>query len=374
MDGRDLRLSYLLAVDELGVYAKRGYTKYACFGKNLRSKYNKVIEAGKVLGLDLILRPAHANRILDRSEKERIWKDLISEKDAETKSLFTHKDSNGIAYYKHLDRISSSTILTREKADTLIDEGISSGLRTEEQTALQEVFDSPSAKKGMLFHKLYTLKGNLEEQEKIYNEHAKEYGIDSKYRAKLGFLELDSDLKRPFFYSIIKDAAEKRLSDVQKQLEGFCGMDFENSDTNGHEKMQTLFWSMAKQQNQLNKMAGIQGSEVIDKVMDKVGEMSDGEWKDMGIGFLAAGLAIGAILVGSACTAATLGLCTPLSAGMIGLGVGALYTQGTLASREYERKKNSLGFEKQVAVMEDLGFANMGDSYNVSRSWGWTIF
>src|SRR5690606_14873951 len=66
------------------------------------------------------------------------------------------------------------------------------------------------------------------------------------------------------------------------------------------------------------------------------------------------------------------GLCAPLGVAMIAAGTSAMAMQVTLITREYDRKKDADEYQRQIKLMEELGFADYGSNDAVSRSWAWT--
>jgi hypothetical protein len=374
-----LRLSYLVATEELRVYRQghqmnlrmsnqrnAAYNQSFCFYKNVNSISEKLAEAGKVLGLDQTLSPSHANKVLSKDEKEYLWKDTYDTANDKTSRLFVTQNRSGQEYYKVLEDISYKTLLTSNQVDTFLSEKRMTP-SAKARTELTEVFNSPEAKVGEFYLNLYKMRGDVKKQKEYFEEHSKEHGLQQEYDAKLGFLSLDNDIKRTIYRDVLRSAASKRKAEVLDRLEDFCGM-----HANDHENFKALFHATSKAQNQINQMAGLPG--VPETVLDKVNSMTADEWTDMWLGLGAGLLGVAAILIGGACTGLTGGLCAPLGIAMIAAGVSAMGMQVALVSREFDRKLESNRFEEQVSSMEKLGFALPDSSSEVSRSWFWTIF
>jgi hypothetical protein len=158
-----------------------------------------------------------------------------------------------------------------------------------------------------------------------------------------------------------------RKLQILAHLDTFCAMDINNQN-----EFKNIFYSASKAQNELNQMAGLPA--VPEDVLKKINEMSPGEFRDMwwGIGSGIAGMA--AVIVGGACTVASGGICAPLGGAMAVAGLASLGIQVKLTANELERKLDADESEKKVKVMEDLGFANLGSSDEVHRSYVWTAF
>ncbi len=373
-----VRLSYLVALDELehvqaGITPKynqtsrgRRLSKDTYRQKNNVKKHITMLkEAAEEAGIDKTLVPSYANKILDEDEKEYLWSDIRERVNEENSNLFQTK-LDGKTYYSKLENLSFQTLLTRDNVESYSSKS-NNHLKSETWDAIDDVLESDEGQIGSFFLDLYKNKGNLDKQVKMFEDFSEENGIDNKFSAKMNFLSLDNEIKAPIFKELIKEAALVRKLDVLSNLSEFCNM-----EPNDHESLKTLFYATSKAQNQLNQMAGLPG--VPENVLDKINSMSADEWTDMWLGLGAGLLGVAAILIGTACTGLTGGLCAPLGVAMIVAGTSALGMQMTLVNREVDRKLDADVNEAKVQKMEDLGFATSGSSSEVSRSWGWAIF
>lgn len=373
-----VRLSYLVALDELehveaGMTPKynqtargRRVSKDYYTQKNSVKKHIKMLKkAAKESGINKILIPSYANQILDDDEKEYFWNDIRERVNEDNSNLFQTKLS-GKTYYSKLENLSYQTLLTRDNVEAYASKS-KNNLNSETWDAIDDVLESDEGQIGSFFLDLYKNKGNLDKQVEMFEEFSEENGIDNKFSAKMNFLSLDNSIKAPIFMELIKEAALVRKLDVLNNLSEFCNM-----EPNDHESMKTLFYATSKAQNQLNQMAGLPG--VPENVLDKINSMSDDEWTDMWLGLGSGLLGVAAILIGTACTGVTGGLCAPLGIAMIAAGTSALGMQMALVTREVDRKIDADVNEAKVKKMEDLGFATSDSSSEVSRSWGWAIF
>jgi hypothetical protein len=377
-----VRLSYLVAMDELknvkeghdpsyhyygGYYQNHNpRTNSSCFSGHIETRIKKLAEAGAKLGINKPLYPSHATNLLEEEEKEFIWDDIIETTDEGNSRLFTVVAPDGKEYYKHLEEISYQTVLTKNSVEELKLK-IPVRLTSEDLDTLDQVLDSPMAKYGDFFFELYKLRGDVKKQTEYFERFSKENGVDNDFMAKLSFLSIDNDLKRPFYHALIRRAAYTRKMKIMDNLSMFCEL-----EPHDHESFKTLFYATSKSQNKLNQMAGLPG--VPEKILDKMNSMSPDEWTDLKLGLGAGLLGVGAILIGSACAGLTGGLCAPLAIVMVGAGLKAMDMQLELVGREFNRKLDGDVYEKKIKTMEELGYADKGSSGEVSRSWFWTAF
>tara|TARA_R110002072_G_scaffold1989_3_gene16491 strand:- start:55560 stop:60197 length:4638 start_codon:yes stop_codon:yes gene_type:complete len=374
-----LRLGYLVAMEELDAFSKGQQVNYkgnsrarrrssqrACFYRHVGSLKKNLKNAAKVLKIDRIVYPHHGNKLLSDDEKKSVWFQHLDE----SSPLFKVKDTTSTSYYEYLENISYSTLIDQDSVDRVLAKIPNNVIRDEVSTEIDEALNSVEGKLSSFFLKLYKMKGQPEEQLKYFEDFSSEHGIDNEFKAKMNFLAVDNSLKRPIYKSILKSSAEKRKEELLLKLNEFC-----NLEPNDHESMKTLFYSTTKAQNKINQLAGAPSipTEQMDKIMDKINEMSPEEWTDMWLGIGAGVLGMAAILIGGACTGVTGGLCAPLGVAMIAAGASAMTMQVTLVSREFNRKIQADKNEDFVQSMEGHGFATHGSSDAVSRYWVWTI-
>ncbi|MFA6239050.1 MAG: hypothetical protein WC635_17055 [Bacteriovorax sp.] len=369
-----LKFSYMVALDQLEylkaglppVYVSSGLwyktnEKAKCDNTNLGAQIKKIQEAGKILGLNLPLGYDHADKILSAKEKSFIWKNIIEDIDHRNAQLFSVRSGNK-DFYKIAEDLSYKTVLDQQSA-------LSTGINISDRTRaeISKVAKSNEAQIGDFFLKLYKVKGNIERQKQLFEQFSKVNGIDNTFNLKLNFLAVDDSFKKPIYKDILKQAAMARKLQILSHLDTFCGMNINNQ-----QEFKNIFYSASKAQNELNQMAGLPA--VPENVLKKINEMSDSEFRDMwwGIGSGVAGMA--AIIVGGACTIASGGICAPLGGAMAIAGMASIGIQVKLTANELERKVESDGYEQKVKVMEELGFANLGSSDEVHRSYAWTAF
>lgn len=373
-----VRLSYLLAKDELlaakeNHIGQRTNTRRGsrlqkgsrCFYSHIDQRVEKLDEAAKKLGIDKTFSLSYSDKLLSSDEKDLLWKQSL-EKHADSKSRLFNQKVQGQETYKILEDIGHQTLLTQESVDQYLNSKMPYTLSREENNELTDVLNSEQGQLGEFLFKLFSLKGQPEEQERLYEEFAREKGIYSSRVAKEVFLQVDSQVKRPLMKRAIREAAFSRRESVERRLEEFC--ELEPTD---HERMKTLFYSTTKAQNQINQMAGLNA--VPEELLDQIQSMSPEEWSNMWKGLGAGVLTIGAIVATGICAGLTAGACLVVSPMIVGSAIGALGLQANLVKSEHDLKRQSDSSEKQVQYMEDLGFANQGSSANVSRTWAWTI-
>ncbi len=372
------RLSYLVALDELehveeGITpnyiqtrrGKRVSSETRIQRDNVKKHIEMLEKAAKKIKINTILVPSYANQILSTDEKDYFWNDIAERVNEENSNIF-QTELKGKSYYSRLEDLSYQTLLTRDNVEEY--EGkYNSRISGEAWDEIDDVLESDEGQIGQFFLDLYKNRGNVDKQISMFEDFSSENGIDNKFSAKMNFLSLDNGIKTPIFKDLIREAAQVRKLKVLNNLNDFCNM-----EPNTHEDMKTLFYATSKAQNQLNQLAGLPG--VPENVLDKINSMSDEEWTDMWLGLGAGFLGVAAIIIGSACTGVTGGLCAPLGIAMIAAGTSALTMQLSLVYREVDRKLDADKNEEKVKKMEDMGFATSGSSDEVSRTWGWAIF
>ena len=367
-----LKMSYMVALDQLE-YQKAGMPpvfdfrgsrpnskEIQCDHKLVDTQYQKIQEAGKVLGLDKTLTYNHAGKILSSSERSQVWKSIYDEFQQKGAQLFSVRSGNK-DFYQIAEDLSYKTVLTPQSA-------LNSGITISEKTKseINKVSASVEGKIADFFLKLYMLKDPVKQQ-KLFEEFSQVNGIDNTFSLKLNFLALDDSYKKPIFKDLLRQAAHARKLQILGHLETFCNMSL-----NDEKEFKNIFYSTTKAQNELNQLAGLPA--VPPEVLEKINEMSPDEWRDMWWGIGSGVMGMAAIIVGGACTTLSGGICAPLGGVMAVAGLSSLGIQVKLTANEIERKVESDLSVQKVKVMEDLGFASTGSSDEVHRSYAWTAF
>ncbi len=376
-----VRLSYLLLNDELDSirrgdlpsYSSASFAEFngekinSCKKRDVSTVQNKIRQAAQKMGINRKLSPGYATTILNEDEKQMVWSNLVEK----ASPLFKQHDERGKPFYENMENTTYKTFLAKSDIENFVNSHIHSGLREKAWEEMEQYFESSEGKTASFYAELYKLKGNPEEQMEYFEAYSQENGIDNQYKAKLGFLMMDNNIKRSILKSLLRGSAQLRKNEVLGQLEEFC-----NLEPSDHESFKTLYFATSKAQNQLNQLTGAPTvpEEVMANIEEKVNAMSDEEWTDMWLGIGAGVLGVGAMLIGGACTGLTGGLCAPVGMAMVAAGASAMTMQVALVSREFNRKVGSDHNAAYINEMEKLGFANSGSSDNVSRGWFWTIF
>lgn len=376
-----IRLSYLLLEEELLTISRGSLPEYSkatmaefngetinsCKRRDVSTILGKVRTACGKMGINKVLKPNYASSLLKKDEKEMIWSGIVEK----ASPLFKQKNNRGEEYYKVMENVSYQTFLSQQDVSDFVGKHVHEGLRNAAWEEIEQYFQTSEGKAGAFFAELYKLKGNVDDQVEYFEAHSQEFGIDNQYKAKLGFLMMDNQVKRSILKSLLRGSANLRKNDIQERLEAFC-----NLEPNDHESFKTLFYATSKAQNQLNQLTGAPTipQEVMENIHGKMNEMSPEEWTDMWLGIGAGVLGVTAMLIGGACTGITGGLCAPLGVAMVAAGASAMTMQVSLVTREFGRKQEADKNQKYVQEMERLGFANHGSNDAVSRGWFWTIF
>ncbi len=368
-----LKMSYMVALDQLEYQQEGIIPQYdrknsyiqneqiMCKARNVSVQYNALVKAGKVLGLNKPLSYNHGGSILSGKEKSTIWRNIVDDIQQRNAQLFSVKGKNQVTYYKTAENLSYKTILTKDAA---LATGVTIGAKA--VTEIKKVAQGDAAQLGEFFLKLYKMKDPAAQQ-KLFEQFSMVNGIDNTFSLKMNFLAMDDAYKKPIYKDLLRQAAQTRKLQILSELDRFCKM-----DVNDENEFKNIFYSTTKAQNDLNQMAGLPA--VPEEVMDQISSMTSSEWRDMwwGIGSGIAGMA--AIIVGGACTTLSGGICAPLGGAMAVAGLASLGIQVKLTGNELERKVQADLSEKQIKIMEDLGFANTGSADEVHRSYAWAAF
>lgn len=380
-DWAKIRLGYLVAMDEMQ-NQKSGFTpsytltkthrggmtnvasgNTRCFYNNVDSKINKIEKAAAVLGINKPLTTKHIAKLLNEESKIQLWQSNVDKMDETVNYLFNVKADGEEAYLK-MALLSKQTLLTKADEEKFVAEN-NIRMDEKEQKKLDMIHASGINKLSTFFKSLYQMQGNSEKQQASLAQFINDNeGLDADFEPKLLFLEVDNFNKMSIYRSMFKNAAKIRITKLQEQMNHICNL----SDSNVVE-MRELFYSLSKNQNEINKLARLPA--VPKEVMEKLEEWSEHESDSMWQGLSSGALLIGGVLVGGACTVITGGLCAPVAAALI-LSATALQTNVALSEYNYYGEMNKR--ESFANEMAELGHSSKETASELHRSWGWSAF
>lgn len=376
-----LRLSYLVLMNELEFitleekpsYSKVSNEEYSetslksCLSKDISDLRGRLNKAAKKMGLNNPLEPGYANLAIKDKEREQVFSTVIDK----ASPLFKQLNTSGKPFYQDLEEVTYTTLLSKEDVEKFVEEKLPAGLHDMAWEGIEDFLETDEADVGRFFTDLYRLKGNPEKQMEYFEQYSQDFGIDNSYDVKRTFLVMDNNIKTHVLKSLLRSSANLRKVKIMQEMETLC-----NIEPNDQESFKTLFYTTSKAQNQLNQLTGAPTipNDVMEKINGKLSQMSAEETKDMWLGIGAGVLGVAAMLIGGACTGLTGGICAPLGVAMMGAGASAMTMQASLVTREFSRKQHADLNTEKVKTFEELGFANIGASDNVSRYWFWTIF
>jgi len=416
------RLSYVLLINELSSELKGSiqYSNFAgincqdvgeCHQINQQMKLKLLKKAGKILALNQIQEPHFANKILNRHEKKFYWNDVIQNtndlnyqlfgvktkdtssnhqnatdqgksenagnelllvkmfnwgKNFATDLLSNQKDTPDETYYNLVEEISYQNLFTKDQADDLLILKLQTPMEEKRKADLDGIWESDLGRYSQMLYSLYRNKGKPIEQERLYFEFLQSNKDLELQSPKEVFFVMDSAIKLPIYKELLVRSAKVRRKQIEDTLVDFC-----ETKLDEHQKLQAIYFATLKSQNKLNQMIGIPG--FPSKVMDEMQSMSREEWADVKYSFSMMGLIMGSVMLGSACTSASAGVCAPLAYGMVAAAVAGYGIQYGLYEREKNRYVNSKDYAKVVESMEALGMTDSGSADKVSRSSAWTI-
>jgi hypothetical protein len=379
-DWAKIRLGYLVAKDEMknqkagfipSYTQKNGprYTSYKvassntqCFYNNIDNKMLRIDQAAGAFGIDKPLSTKHISRILSEEQKIQLWQSNVDKTDETVNYLFNVKE-NGSESYHLMSDVSKQTLITKEDADDFIKKN-NIKLDGLEEQKLDALHKSRLSELTTYFKSLYQLQGNPEKQKESLEAFIKEHGLDLEFAPKLGFLEVDNFNKMRIYRSLFKNAAKARMNKIQNQMTHICSMDADNVL-----EMRELFYSLSKNQNELNRIAKLPS--VPKEVMESLEQWSEHESDSMWQGLTSGALLIGGVVVGGFCTVVTGGLCAPLAGALILTATGL---QTNVAISAYDYYSASAKRESFANEMTELGHSTKDAASELHRSWGWTAF
>jgi hypothetical protein len=379
-DWAKIRIGYLVAIDEMKSQ-KAGFTpsytqrtgvrntsyqvassNTQCFYNNVDNKMARISLAAEVLGIDKPLSTKHISKILNQEQKIALWQSNVDKTDEAVNYLF-NVNENGKESYRLMSDLSKQTLITKEDADEFIRENNIKMDSVEEQI-LDRLHHSKLSELATYFKSLYQMQGKPEKQKESLEAFIKEHGLDLEYAPKLGFLDVDNFNKMRIYRSLFKNAAKARMDKIQDQMTHICSLDADNVL-----EMRELFYSLSKNQNELNRIAKLPSvpKEVMENLEQWSQHESDSMWKSLSAG----ALLVGGVVVGGFCTVVSGGLCAPFAAGLI---LSATALQRNVALSEYDYYSASAKRESFANEMAELGHTTKESSFELHRSWGWTAF
>jgi hypothetical protein len=370
-----IRLGYLIAkedIENLVAGKKKTYKKtrrgsritsdYSCYTSSFNGQLTRLNKAAKILGINKPLRPGFLSSILSRDESLYLFNKVLSKVNSKSTHTFSAKINEQDTAYDIISRISSQTLSTVDSVNHAVNNYLDSNIDKGFYKQIEEVFYSAPARKVDFYYELAKEKDHKKRQE-MFEARADEFGIDDDLMLKEEILNLDSALKKPLYEEVIVRAAKVQKEKSYKKLDDLCKADF-----NDHEKVKEYYFSTLKIQNKMNEALGI--TKMPEQLMDRIHSMVFEEKVNMVKGISSFIIGAGALALLASCP-------VTLGAGCIaagGLGVAAGGTLGvSVMVSEYQMKKRADNYETHVSEMEDIGLTDLGASYNVSRSWAWTI-
>ena len=373
------RLSYLLALDELGAIKEGTLPSYSQITEGERSgaqtyflkasgSAKKLIRrlstAARKMGVNTVLHPAYGNYILSKDEKRHVWKESLKG----GSELFGEQDEKGDYLYQKLDATSAKTFLSESDVNDFVKSNLENdSLDERSQENIGLITSSEFGQKGEFLRSIYNAKGDLEKQVKLYTDFGKQFGFDSEFSAKQNFLVLDNVLKTEVYKSLIRKGARERREKIAGALDSLCSLQADDFDS-----LKAIYFTTVKQQSALNSLRG--GSpipaDVLKKIEAKLNGVSLEERSELKIGLMLMGASIGAMVLAGSCVA-TLGATCVAAMGLAG---SAMTLQVGLAKKQYRRKVSTDEYVIHMEELEELGFTDRDSVKEIQRSWFWTGF
>jgi hypothetical protein len=399
------RLSYLIkmyAFDiEEDISEKNANGKNAAYDPEIIEIRKEAFRnAGKILGLDLPFRALHANRILDKDEKEALWRNIIQEEDAKNVDLFAMKigtlpnyhrplkwwehmvpfglhesdrelfspteEDNRPTYYEMFDKVNSMTILDQMAVeDALSQLPISEPGKQKILQETENILEGEEwAKIASIMWEIYQNRGNLKEQLRLFKILKERHDFEGE-SIKEAFLMLDTALKKPIYLRLMDQAAQLRLGALQSVMQELCALEPEDVDN-----FRRIFFATILSQDKINQLHGLPPipKDLMDKARSEADRWTSHNWRQLGAGLAGVPLMIAASALTGACVG-TMGLtCILLS----GAAFGAAITGGMEVRRSLDEKIATREWRRSVDNFMELGLSSQEASDEMEVSWFWT--
>ncbi len=362
-----LRLSYLIKRDELKFQARNKEI-------NLDSKILRDYIDGRLKFLDQALAPLKitsplqpfmGDKILSYDEKMYLFENIVSNKNEQNSNLFSIELENKTAY-EHIQNIAFQTFLDQKRASDELNK--LSGIRTQKnQQAIDEVASSDTAKQSTFLLDIYKQKNNLKKQQEILKDLLLQFPDLLATDVKHNLFSLDQDYKKALYTNVIQNAAYKRRTALNQELQKLCSL-----KVNDHQSFKKMFYATSIAQNKILELAGL--PQVPQAVLDQVNSLSPEEWTDIKLGLGQMALLVSTSLTAGACTLVSGGMCLPVSAALFASAIGTTALQVTMFERELKRKLSHDGDHQDILELTKLGLASSESAYEMERSWFWTNF
>jgi hypothetical protein len=384
------RLSYLLALDELGAIEegvlpefsnlnkeehgqyvrslkrrhkhKRRHKRYRVSAaiklrNNTRAVIAKLTKAARIIGVHSVLHPGHANYTLSKNDKKHLWKEMAKE----GSELFSFKDGNGDYLYQKLDTVASKTLLVKSDLNEFLRNSFSQDiLDGEAKSALDEIMESELAQKGQFMLDIYKLKAEPDKQLELFREFASRFGLDNSFSVKLNFLHLDNAIKVVLYKSLLRKAAREIRAKIDEAMDELCSVEVNDFDTMRH-----MYFATVKQHNAINQLNGkaALSSKTLGKLEKVLKDVSREESRDAWLG---GGLFV--VIMGTAFMATSCVLSCPallLAAPFI------VASTGVVAYGEVSRYRGANKFIDNIGTLEDLNYLDEDSIAEIRRHWAW---
>lgn len=379
-----LRVSYLIAIERLQQFNRANQN--SCFTDHVDTQEKLMQNAASYLGLNQPLQPFHIDRILNDQEKEAIWDNIREDfsKDSHHLLIAPVEDSED-NYIDLFSEIAYATVIGEDQREKLYSKNPLLSPSTETRGEIANMVSHNYFKHSDLYLKVYKLGANTEdqakkklspeeikkkqlkiqqEQEALIKDYIKDNPELTFQSIKESFLFHDLTVKKELYKDLLRKSALQRQNKVKETLEGFCKL----SRTNDFEDFRAIFISTTKEQNKLNKLAGL--PEVPEQITEMMDSYSEDDWYELWTGLGSGGLAMGALIVAFACSAGTSAACSPLAvSAMFAAGAYAAKLQFKLIPFQIERKLHADTLEDLLFGMEQLDMAEEGVAYEISKSW-----
>jgi len=330
-------------------------------------------QVASVLGLQGPMGPEHGNRILKHEEKLTIWQKNIEKVNEGTAFTFNAtaegytQDTFDRLKNLHQDKaaLSQSDVkdLLEKHFPNLrgnVKQQISAGQEKAKIEILKEgetVGQKISTQESEALAKLYQMRNSnlpLEEriasQKKIIEDMAIKFdGLSSSADAKVRFLTLENEYKRPLYHQMIKQASAKRKGELKEKLKELCEMDY----TKDLAKFKDMVRATVNSQDELNQILGIQA--LPKSVKEELDRWSKTDKDNMKLTALQMVFFVSAAALSAGCIAGSGGTCAPVAAAV--MSAAATGTQLFVFNNSLKAAHEAKERKRYLQAWADLGFS-----------------
>lgn len=335
------------------------------------------------LGIEQPTTPYRSNSILSSDERTEIWRSIRDRHDEENGNLFKAQAQGinpAVTYYDVLGGLANRRVLSASDAKRAATSCLAPSKIPAYQSQASDVLQSDVGQRADLLQQIYRARGNPKLQNELYQKYAAEYElyaeVEAGVEARSSILELDAQLKKPLYHSVIREASLKKKDDLIKGLNDLC-----NLEPSDQEKFKKLVYSTMKAQDLLNQQLGMKS--LPPSVQNELDKLSANDKKELKLAGIALALFIGSTLILTLSTGGAGAALAPALASGLSMASGAMVIGSVgisavaLPKMWLDQIPEAESRLKYVQAFEDLRLTNeqsvdkMKGEISSMKTWAW---